>query len=103
MITQRIDNIERGNPITIMVNGSPIEAYPGESIAAALLAAGQRAFRQTLGGNSPRGLFCGMGICYDCMVTVDGVPNVRSCMTTVQEGCVIELSSANEPRDEAAK
>ncbi len=103
MNAYRLDNIERGTPVTITVNGHPMEAYPGESIAAALLAAGRRAFRQTLGGNAPRGLFCGMGICYDCLVTVDGVPNVRSCMTAVQEGCVIELSSANGPRDEVAK
>ncbi len=92
MKAQRIKNIERGTPITIMVNGSPVEAYPGESIAVALMAAGRRTFRHTLTGNAPRGLFCGMGICFDCLVTVDGVPNVRSCVTEVQEGCVIEVS-----------
>lgn len=91
MTAQRLDNIERGTPITITVNGSPVEVYPGESIAAALMAAGWRTLRRTHTNSSPRGFFCGMGICFDCLVTVDGMPNVRSCMTEVREGCVVEL------------
>ncbi|MFQ5614120.1 MAG: (2Fe-2S)-binding protein [Anaerolineae bacterium] len=90
-IAQRLDNIERGAPITITVNGQPVEAYPGESIAAALMAAGRRALRHTPVYGSPRGFFCGMGICFDCLVTVDGQPNVRSCLAEVRPGCVIEV------------
>jgi len=58
-------------------------------VATVLLAMGRRAFRRT-GNGAPRGLFCGMGICFDCLVTVDGRPNVRACMTTVQPGMVVE-------------
>jgi aerobic-type carbon monoxide dehydrogenase small subunit (CoxS/CutS family) len=80
---------QRGQPVTISVDGKPVQAYLGETIAAALLATGQRAWRQTLQGE-PRGLFCGTGICFDCTVTVDGVPGVRACITPVAEGMVVE-------------
>ena len=89
-VARRLEAIERGTRITIKVNGEPVAAYAGESIAAALMASGRRAFRTDAGG-LPRGLFCGMGICFDCLVTVDGVPNVRACMTQAREGCNIEL------------
>ena len=92
MTTQRL-NIARETPMTITVNGRPVKAYPGESIAAALMAAGQRVFRQTPLGRSPHGFFCGMGVCFDCLVTVDGAPNVRSCMTQVYPGCVVEVEA----------
>ena len=92
MSARRIEGIERGVPVTITVNGRPVPAYAGESIAAALMAAGYRAFRRTEASGSPRGFFCGMGMCFDCLVTVDGAPNVRSCMTEVREGCVIQTA-----------
>jgi aerobic-type carbon monoxide dehydrogenase small subunit (CoxS/CutS family) len=93
MSAQRLSGPERGSPVTITVNGQPVQAYAGESIAAALLAAGWRVFRRTHPGGAPRGFFCGMGICFDCLVTVDGVPNVRSCMAKVREGCVVEVGT----------
>lgn len=86
---------QRGRPVTIWVDGNPVRAYMGETIAAALLAAGRRAWRQTLQGE-PRGLFCGMGICFDCIVTVDGVNGVRACMTPVAEGMVVETEGLAE-------
>ncbi len=89
-VARRVDGVERGTHITITVNGDTVAAYAGESIAAALLASGRRAFRRHPGG-SPRGLFCGMGMCFDCLVTVDGVPNVRACVTEARDGCKIEL------------
>jgi D-hydroxyproline dehydrogenase subunit gamma len=88
---RRLPAVTRGEPVTITVNGRPVDAYEGESIAAALLAAGRRVFRHTLVQQAPRGFFCGMGICYDCLVTVDGVPNVRSCLAEVRAGCVVEV------------
>lgn len=92
MIAKRLDTIQRSDPITITINGSPVEAYPGESIAAVLLATGRRAFRRTPANDLPRGFFCGMGICFDCLITLDGVPNVRSCMAEVRPGCVVEVA-----------
>ena len=91
---RRLEAVARGDPISFLVNGCLVQAYAGESIAAALLANGWRVFRNAGSSNSPRGLFCGMGICFDCLVTVDGVPNVRACMTMVREGCVVQLGEA---------
>jgi predicted molibdopterin-dependent oxidoreductase YjgC len=82
--TLRLDkNIRRGREIHLQVDGQPIVAYEGETIATALMAAGFRAFRHTAQGK-PRGLFCGIGICFDCLVNLDG-RNVRACLTPVRE------------------
>ncbi len=79
----------RGRAVRIEVDGEPIEAFEGESIAAALLASGRRALRHTPDG-SPRGVFCGMGVCFDCVVEVDGNPSVRSCITPVRAGMRVQ-------------
>ncbi|HIE52036.1 MAG TPA: (2Fe-2S)-binding protein [Armatimonadetes bacterium] len=70
------------------VNGQPIEARPGQTVAAALVAAGIRAFRRSPTGQ-PRGPFCGMGMCFECLVTVDGQPNVHACLTPARPGMKI--------------
>jgi predicted molibdopterin-dependent oxidoreductase YjgC len=81
--------IERGQAITITVDGHPVPAYAGETIAGALLASGRRAWRHTRHGQ-PRGLYCGIGLCFDCLVTVNGTPNVRACLTPVTPGMIVE-------------
>ena len=86
----RIRQDQQRETTTIIVDGDAVEAIEGQSVAALLLANGWRAFRHTDKTHSPRGLFCGMGICFDCLVTVNGVPNVRACMTPVRAGMVIE-------------
>jgi aerobic-type carbon monoxide dehydrogenase small subunit (CoxS/CutS family) len=92
----RVDSgTQRGQPITITVDGVPLQAYLGETIAAALLASGRRAWRKTRQGER-RGLFCGMGICFDCTVTVDGVPDVRACLTPVADGMAVETAQFTE-------
>ena len=82
--------VERGRSLNVLVDGRSVVAYEGESIAAALFAAGVRITRWTARSGEPRGYFCGMGVCQDCLVTVDGSPNVRACMTAVREGLRIE-------------
>lgn len=77
-------------PVTIMVDGVPIKAHLGETIAGALLAEGRRTWRHTRSRNRPRGLFCGMGVCFDCLVKVDGRPYTRACMTSVVDGMVVD-------------
>jgi predicted molibdopterin-dependent oxidoreductase YjgC len=79
-------NVERGRPVQITVDGEIVHAYEGESLAAALLAAGRCVLRHANPGGEPRGIFCGVGICYDCLVTVTGMDHVRACVTPVQEG-----------------
>jgi aerobic-type carbon monoxide dehydrogenase small subunit (CoxS/CutS family) len=78
-------NIERGAAVTIDINGKPVTAYLGESVATALLSEEIVAMRTTTLGES-RGVFCGMGVCFDWLVVVDGKPNTRACMTWVKEG-----------------
>lgn len=75
--------------ILIVVDGEPVRARPGQTIAAALIAAGRSSWRTTRGSGEPRGLFCGIGVCFDCLVTVNGVGSVRACLATVQAGDVI--------------
>jgi len=81
---------ERGRALTMLVDGGELTASEGESIAATLLASGRRLTRWTARTGEPRGYFCGMGICQDCLVTVDGLPNVRACMTPVRDGMRVE-------------
>jgi D-hydroxyproline dehydrogenase subunit gamma len=64
--------------------GETVEATAGTSVASALLEAGFLSCREAPDG--PRGVFCGMGVCFDCLVVVDGVPNTRACMTWVRDG-----------------
>jgi predicted molibdopterin-dependent oxidoreductase YjgC len=84
--------VERGQAISIIVDGVPLPACMGETIAGALLAAGRRAWHRTSHGQ-PRGVFCGIGLCFDCLVTVNGTPNVRACLTPVAAGMVVETGS----------
>jgi D-hydroxyproline dehydrogenase subunit alpha len=77
-----------GRPITFRFDTTPIPALEGETIAAALSAAGIVAFRRTA-SDAPRGLHCGMGACFDCVVAVDGRIGQRACMTRVADGMVV--------------
>lgn len=72
--------------VTIFYNGRPILAQEGDTIAAALLAAGISVLRYTKKRREPRGIFCAIGQCSDCIMTVNGEPNVRTCITPVENG-----------------
>lgn len=78
------------DPITIYVDGVPYPAENGEMIAAALLANGIHIHRYTAKKHEPRGIYCGIGQCTDCVMTVNGRPNVRTCITPAEDGMVIE-------------
>ena len=86
------ENVERGKIIAIVLNGKKVEAHIGESVATALMCEGITAMRTTVQGES-RGVFCGMGVCFDCLVVVDGIPNTRACVTWVSEG--MKISTQN--------
>jgi predicted molibdopterin-dependent oxidoreductase YjgC len=88
--------LERGPAVTLTVDGRPVTAYRGETVAAVLLAEGLLETRTTVGG-SPRGVFCGMGTCFDCLVVVDDVPNARACITWVREGMRIARQAGLGP------
>ena len=79
-----------GATVTILVDGAPVAARAGDSVAAALLAAGLPVTRTTPVGGAPRGPYCMMGACFDCLAVIDGVASRQACMTTVREGMRVE-------------
>lgn len=80
----RIDDVE--DTIAFTFEGRQVEARPGETVAAALLAAGFRDLRSSAITGAPRGAYCLMGACFDCLVRVDGIPNRQACLTLVEPG-----------------
>ncbi len=75
--------------VRLRFEGAEILAVAGESVAVALLAAGVVSVRDTPACASPRGPFCLMGVCFDCLVEIDGVANRQACMTRVRDGMTI--------------
>ncbi|GGP65226.1 hypothetical protein GCM10010278_48070 [Streptomyces melanogenes] len=78
-----------GPAFDLTFDGRTITALPGQSIAAALWAAGILSWRTTRAGGEPRGAFCGIGACYDCLATVNGRPNQRACLVAARPGDAI--------------
>ena len=76
--------------VAFTFDGRPMTGRAGAPIASALLENGVQVFRHTHKHDAPRSLFCGIGQCNDCVVVVNGQPNVRSCVTPLAEGMVIE-------------
>jgi sarcosine oxidase subunit alpha len=89
----RIGTINRKEKVTLTVNGKETTAYKGETLLAALLAAGYKGLKRSPLKNEPRGALCGMGVCFECMVTVDDIPNIRSCMTEVDEHMKVQIDA----------
>jgi len=81
---------KRGRPVRIYVNGKEVKAHEGETIAAALYASGIKVYSRSAKYGRPRGFFCGIGKCSSCLMRVDGVPHVRTCITPVKDGMKIE-------------
>ena len=77
--------------VTIYWNDKPLQARQGDSVAVALLAAGVTTTRATAASGAPRGPYCMMGACFDCLAEVDGRPNVQTCMTEVRDGMRVRL------------
>jgi sarcosine oxidase subunit alpha len=86
----RLPRGTRGSKIRFKLDGNPCYAYEGETIAAVMTAEGKQTFRLSPKDREPRGLYCGMGICFECLVTVDGILNVQACQTLVKEGMTVE-------------
>jgi predicted molibdopterin-dependent oxidoreductase YjgC len=75
---------------SIVFDGRPVPAAPGQTVAAALWAAGVRSWRTTRETGAPRGLFCGIGACFDCLITVDGSANQRACLVPARPGMTVD-------------
>nr|WSW66019.1 (2Fe-2S)-binding protein [Streptomyces sp. NBC_00995] len=78
-----------GPAFEITFDGQPVRALPGQSIAAALWAASVLTWRTTRVNGRPRGAFCGIGSCFDCLATVNGRPNRRACLLPARPGDVV--------------
>ena len=85
---KRLD--DSGETIQLKVDGKPIRARAGDTVASAMLAAGIDRFRTTPVTESPRAPYCLMGVCFDCLVTVDGVGSRQACLVPVREGMAVE-------------
>ncbi len=81
-----LGEMANGRRITFSFDGTAMEGFEGEPIAMALKAAGVMTHRYTQKRHEPRGVFCAIGRCTDCVMVVDGVPNVRTCITPLAEG-----------------
>lgn len=95
-MNNRIENhpilggLEKRKKVTFQFDGKSYEGYEGDTIAAALLANGIRTLRKHEESGNPRGIYCNIGHCYECRVTVDGETNVRACLTPIKENMVVE-------------
>jgi len=78
------------NEISFHFNGAKFTGAEGQSVAAALIANGERELRRTRFGEEPRSIFCGIGICFDCVVTINGVANQRACLIEISNDMNVE-------------
>ncbi len=76
--------------LTYFFNERAEEAYAGQNVAAAILQNGNRILRTTRTTNKARGIFCGIGVCFDCLIVINGIPNQRACLVEIRDGMRIE-------------
>ncbi len=89
----------RGTPVTLDFDGTPVRAYAGESVAAALYAGGHRVLSRSLKYHRPRAFFCLEGHCCGCLMRIDGVPNLRACLEPCRDGLVVAPQNAYPSAD----
>ncbi len=94
--------MSESNQFQIELNGEKINAFQGQTIAEALIANQQLIFRKTP-KDITRGPFCGMGVCYECRMKVNGVLNVRTCTTEATPGCRVETQKDGQVEDQKAR
>lgn len=85
-----LGTFEKGERVEFTFDGKPLTGFEGEPIAAALRAAGILIHRHTRKTGEPRGIFCAIGRCTDCVMVVDGAPNVRTCITPLKAGMRVQ-------------
>jgi predicted molibdopterin-dependent oxidoreductase YjgC len=85
----RTAGVGRGPPVSVFVDGREVQAFEGDTVLAALWASGDHAVHTTARMREPRGYFCGIGVCFDCLVTIDDTVNVRACLEPVRRGMKI--------------
>jgi 2Fe-2S iron-sulfur cluster binding domain len=93
---KRIKGIEVSTLATFTFDGAPVSGFVGESLAAALLRAGYAATRLTQKRREQRGYYCGMGVCWECVVLVAGVGQVRACLCPVRNNMIVQRAPLAE-------
>ncbi|WP_459616720.1 (2Fe-2S)-binding protein [Bordetella sp. 2513F-2] len=97
MFKRAFDGSGAGNAVVFSFDGEQMHARSGDSVAAALAANGVKVVRYTPGEGSPRGPYCMMGVCFDCLVTIDGVVNQQACLVAVAQGMVVRTQERPMP------
>ncbi len=93
---KRLDNTTH-NRVSVSINGQPVQVPEGETVAAAVLVHGLSSSRSTPVSGAPRAPFCLMGVCFECLMVIDGKANQRACMEPVREGMRIEYQQGTGP------
>ncbi len=89
-----------GPPVSFTLNGQPATGVDGDSVAAALLAMGERVCRTTAVSGAARGPFCLMGVCFECLVTIDGIGNRQACLVRLRAGMQVETGKGKREAGE---
>ncbi len=92
-----LGKFQKGPRVRFTFDGQTLEGFEGEPIAVALRGYGVMIHRYTTRRDEPRGIFCAIGRCTDCVMVVDGFPNVRTCVTSLREGMVVDTQKGKGP------
>lgn len=95
-----LDDFKKGKQVHFLYDGRELAGYEGEPIAEALHAEGVMIHRHTSKRHAPRGMFCAIGRCTDCVMIVNGKPNIRTCITPLEAGMVVETQYGTGRKEE---
>jgi len=95
--TPDLPAVERGNSIEVTVDGRKVQAFEGELVSTVLQAEGIAVFGRKHQTGRPSSVYCGMGVCYECLVTINGTPNLRACQTYAADQMTIETAGQVKP------
>ena len=87
---------ESHETVSIIFEGKNLEVEIGQTVASALLVVGNMVFRSSVVSGQPRGPYCMMGVCFECLLEIDGIPNQRACMIPVREAMEIKRQQKNK-------
>ena len=87
---------ESNETISIIFEGKNLDVEIGQTVAAALLVSGNMVFRSSVVSGEPRAPYCMMGVCFECLIEIDGIPNQRACMIPVREAMEIKRQQKNK-------
>jgi predicted molibdopterin-dependent oxidoreductase YjgC len=90
--TSDLPALRRGKSIEVTIDGRKAQAFEGELVSTVLQAEGISIFSRKHTTGRPSGIYCGMGVCYECLVTVNGTANIRACQTLATDRMVIETT-----------